>query len=201
MNKMVPVLGLVFVLGGGSLLTASSSYNRLVPYEESVNASYAEYQNQLKRQADLIPNFAEVVKSYMSHEQKTLVDTAAARAGEVSKFKPSDVANNPELQKKLVDAQASTGKALATLNMIKEAYPQLKADGQTSKLLAELSGTQNRITVARYRNQETVRTYNLEVRQFPSIIVAKIIGFHAKPYFEASVEEQNAPRLNMKVGG
>jgi len=66
MNKMVPVLSLVFVLGGGSLLTASSSYNRLVPYEEAVNVSYAEYQNQLKRQADLIPNFAEVVKSYWS---------------------------------------------------------------------------------------------------------------------------------------
>lgn len=199
MNRSM--VGLVVVLGVGGVATASSSYNRLVPYEEAVNSSYAEYQNQLKRQTDLIPNFAEVVKSYMTHEQRTMVDSAAARAGDAAKMKPSDVANNPELQKKLLDAQASTGKALATLNMIKEAYPQLKADGQTSKLLAELSGTQNRITVARYRNQETVRTYNLEVRQFPSIIVAKIIGFHAKPYFEASVEEQNAPRLNMKVGG
>lgn len=79
MNRSM--VGLVVVLGVGGVATASSSYNRLVPYEEAVNSSYAEYQNQLKRQADLIPNFAEVVKSYMTHEQRTMVDSFISDLG------------------------------------------------------------------------------------------------------------------------
>lgn len=196
MKKWFVIVLFATVVGVG---LAANSYNTLVPYEEKVNNSYAEYQNQLKRQADLIPNFAEVVKSYLSFEQKTMVETATARAGDAAKMKPSDVANNPELQKKLVEAQSGMGKALATLNAVKEAYPELKGNTQTDKLLTELAGTQNRVTVARYNNQKTVTEYNLQIRQFPRVIVAKVIGFHSKPYFEATAEEQNAPKLNMRL--
>ena len=187
------------VIGLGAVLLASSAisnYNSLVPAEEKVNISYAQYQNQLKRQADLIPNLAEITKGYMTSEQKTMIETATARAGDAAKMKPSDVANNPELQKKLVEAQAQMGRAMATINATREAYPELKASKQIDSLMVEVAGTQNRITVARGNNQKAVNEFNLEVRQFPRVIVAKLIGFSAKPYYEATAEEQNAPKLN-----
>lgn len=197
MKKYI-VIGLAVVALGTFGFHASSTYNRLVPIEERVNLSYAEYQNQLKRQADLIPNMAEIVKGYMNSEQKTMIDTAMARSGDLAKIKPSDVANNPELQKKLVDAQASMGQAMVTLNAVRESYPVLRADRQVDRLMVELAGTQNRVTVARFENQRTVNNYNLEVRKFPGMITARIIGFSTLPYFLVSESEQNAPKINFK---
>lgn len=197
MKKYI-IIGAVVVAASLFAVNASSTYNKLVPIEEKVNLSYSEYQNQLKRQADLIPNLAEIVKGYMNSEQKTMIDTAMARSGDLSKMKPADVANDPALQKKLVDAQASMGRAMVTLNAVREAYPVLKADKQVDRLMVELSGTQNRVTVARFENQKTVNNYNLEVRKFPGLITARIIGFGVKPYFAAAESEQNAPKINFK---
>lgn len=183
-------------VAGFIALSAVGGYNSTVTLSENVNGTYAEYQNQLKRQADLIPNLADVVKGYMNSEQKTMIDTAAARSGEVSKFRPSDVANNPELQKKLLEAQAAQGRALATLNAVREAYPNLKADRQVQSLMTELAGTQNRVTVARGNNQRAVKDYNATIQMFPRVVIARMFGFNTKPYYEAGEEAQNAPKLN-----
>lgn len=175
---------------------AVGNYNTLVNLDENVNGSYAQYQNQLKRQADLLPNLTDITKGYMNSEQQTMIQTAIARAGDASRMKPSDVANNPELQKKLVDAQAQMSKAMVTLNAVREAYPNLKANEQVASLMAEVSGTQNRVTVARGNNQKAVNDYNRTVRQFPKVIFASMFGYGQKPYFEAGAEAQNAPQLN-----
>lgn len=177
-------------------LATVSSYNGLVPLNENVNVTYAQYQNQLKRQADLIPNLAEIAKGYMNSEQRTMIETAVARAGDASRMKPADVADNPELQKKLIEAQAGMGRAMVTLNAVREAYPNLKANEQVNNLMVELAGTQNRITVARGNNQKAVNQYNVAVQQFPRVVLARVFGFNAKPYYEAGEEAQNAPKIN-----
>lgn len=177
-------------------LATVSSYNGLVPLNENVNVTYAQYQNQLKRQADLIPNLAEIAKGYMNSEQRTMIETAVARAGDASRMKPADVADNPELQKKLIEAQAGMGRAMVTLNAVREAYPNLKANEQVNSLMVELAGTQNRITVARGNNQKAVNQYNVAVQQFPRVVLARVFGFNAKPYYEAGEEAQNAPKIN-----
>lgn len=177
-------------------MVAVGNYNSLVNLDENVNGTYAQYQNQLKRQADLLPNLTDITKGYMNSEQKTMIETAIARAGDAARMKPSDVANNPELQKKLVEAQAQMGKAMVTLNAVREQYPDLKANQQVANLMAEVAGTQNRVTVARGNNQKAVNDYNRTVRQFPKVIFASMFGYGQKPYFEAGAEAQNAPQLN-----
>lgn len=196
-TSRIVLIGAVIV-GLFVAVSAVSSYNTLVPIEERVNVSYAQYQNQLKRQADLIPNMVEIVKGYMNSEQKTMIEVAISRAGDASKLKPSDVASNPELQKKLADAQASMNQAMVTLNATREAYPDLKASKQVEGLMAELAGTQNRVTIARGNNQKAVSEYNVFVREFPRVIFAKLMGFSTKPYYEAGAEEQNAPKITFR---
>ena len=191
-------VGSVIGLAVAAILAVSviGSYNGLVNIEENVNGSYAQYQNQLKRQADLIPNLAKTVQAYATHEQKAMIDTAMARSGELSKIKPSDVANNPELQKKLVDAQAAMGRAMIAIQATREAYPTLKADSQFTALMASLEGTQNRVTIARGNNQRAVNQYNRSVREFPRVVFAKLLNYSVKPYYEAGAENQNAPKLD-----
>lgn len=177
--------------------SAISNWNYMVPLEEKVNVSYAQYQNQLKRQADLLPNLAAIVKGYMTHEQRTNVEYAIARAGDAAKMKPADVANNPELQKALIQAQAAAGRALADVRMVTETTPNLKANEQIKDLMTEVAGTQNRVTIARGNNQKAVMEFNLAARQFPRIILAKVMGLGAKPYFEAGTESQDVPKITL----
>lgn len=193
----VIIVGAAVASAFGLATLVASTYNELAPEDQKVALSYAQVQNVLQRQAELIPNMAEVAKGYATHEESTFREVAAARSkmAEVALLKPSDIANNPELQKKLVDAQQASSSALASLNAVKEAYPQLQANENFKTLMTELAGSQNRITVERMRNQQAVNSYNLKVVHFPGVLVASAIGFGPKPYYQADASSQHAPVL------
>lgn len=178
-------------------VTVAGKYNSLVSAEESVNTAYSQVQNVLQRQADLIPNLVETVKGYAAHESKTLIQVAEARSKvtALSKIDPKDLASNEDLQKKLIEAQATMNQAAISLNAVKEAYPQLQANDNFKSLMAELSGSINRVTVERMRAQKAVQSYNLDVRSFPGKIVASVLGFSPKPYFQATDSAQSAPTV------
>ena len=189
-----------YIIGAVLLVAAiwfGTSYNGLVNSEENVGVSYSQIQNQLNRQAELIPNLVKIVGQYAKHEKSTLVGLSEARAGvtAVGKIDPTKLANDPALQKQLIEAQASMNAALLKFTSTVENYPQLKADAQFDKLFSEVAGSQNRITVARMDNQNTVNAYNKQVRQLPGKWVAVIAGFEPKPYYEASAAAQTAPEI------
>ena len=76
-----------------------------------------------------------------------------------------------------------------------ESYPDLKANQNFLELQAQLEGTENRIAVERRKFNDTVRTYNAYIRQFPKNIIAGMFGFTPKPYFEANAGAENAPKV------
>lgn len=187
------------VIGGLAVaaMVVVSMLNGLVQLDQSVNFSYGQVQNVMQRQADLIPNLVETAKGYAGHENKALVGVTEARSrlSAVAKMKPEDLASNPELQKQLVEAQANMQKSMMELNAVREAYPQLQANSNFQTLMSELSGSQNRITVERRRNQLTVQDYNNAVLVFPRRIVASLAGYQPRPYFQASEAAQSAPQV------
>jgi LemA protein len=174
-----------------------SSFNGLVRMDENVQNSYAQVQNVMQRQADLIPNLVETAKGYAGHENKTLVGVTEARSKltAVAKMDPEKLAKDPDLQRQLIEAQQSMQKSVVELNSVREAYPQLQANDNFKMLMAELSGSVNRITVERMRNQQSVRDFNAEVRTFPRTLIAGLGGFTPKPYFTASETAQSAPQV------
>jgi LemA protein len=192
-GKMWALVGAVTVLG----LWALSSVNGLIGLDQSVQLSYAQVQNVMQRQADLIPNLVETAKGYAGHENKTLVGISEARSklSAVAKMDPEKLAKDPELQKQLIEAQNGMKNSLIELNAVREAYPQLQANSNFQTLMAELAGSQNRITVERRRNQQVVQEYNRAVLVFPRRILASLGGFTPKPYFQASDAAQSAPQI------
>ncbi|MNL64324.1 LemA family protein [compost metagenome] len=79
--------------------------------------------------------------------------------------------------------------------MITENYPQLKATEQFRDVSAELSGTENRIAVARKDFNEAVQTYNTKVRSFPTNLTAGLFGFKQKTGFKAEAGAEKAPKV------
>ena len=185
------------VLAGFVALWSVGSYNGMVGLDENVNQTYAQVQNVLQRQAELIPNLVETVKGYAAHESGTFQKVTEARnqIAAVAKVDPRELANNPDLQRQVIDAQKEIGQALVRLTATREAYPDLKANTQFTTLMAELAGSINRVTVERRKNQIAVQEYNQAVRVFPRVVFASLFGFKTKPYYEAAASSQTAPTV------
>src|SRR3954465_15513333 len=170
-----------------AILTLSGcSYNRFVSQEETVKAQWSEVENQLQRRNDLIPNLVETVKGYAAHEEGVFKEIADARSRLLAAKSPEDT----------IAAANQQTSALGRLLAISENYPQLRANEQFNRLMDELSGTENRIAVARMRYNEAVQQYNTSRRQFPANLTAKMFSFKDYPLFQAPPEAKQAPKVN-----
>lgn len=177
------VIGIVIVILGALLVP---NYNRFINLEENVDQSYAQIENQLQRRLDLIPNLVNTVKGYAAHEEEVLTQISDARTKLAGAKSPEEEAT----------ANTELSGALNRLLVVVENYPNLKADQQFTQLMDELSGTENRISVARKDYNEQVAEYNKKVKGFPGVIVANIIGFDDKEYFEADSNAEQAPKVD-----
>lgn len=185
-----PLLLALFV----SVFLSSCSYNSMVEKEEKVSSQWAQVQNAYQRRADLVPNLVATVKGYASHESGTLTAVTEARS-KVSQINLSADQLTEENLQKFQAAQGELGNALNRLLMVREAYPELKANTNFLALQDELAGTENRISVERNKFNVAVQDYNQYIRQFPRVIYAGWFGFSKKAYFEADQASQSAPKV------
>jgi LemA protein len=165
-------------------------YNSLQQQDEGVKASWSEVVNQYQRRSDLIPNLVETVKGFAAQEQQVLIGVTEARAKANSIQVTPEVLNDPEAFAKFQATQGQLTQALKSLMVVTEAYPQLKSDANFRDLQSQLEGTENRITVARNRYIDSVRTFNTTVRSFPTNLTAKMFDFQLKPNFTVANEQQ-----------
>lgn len=165
---------------------AIGMYNNFVGLDQKVNSQWSEVENQYQRQADLIPNLIDITKSAVNVETKFVKDVIDAR----TKWQSAAT----QMQKEAAGAQMSSG-LNAFVNAVSENYPVLQANKQYTALMDEVSGTQNRITVARGRYIESVQAFNTAVKRFPANIFAGMFGFAQKDYYKADLEAMQTPKL------
>jgi LemA protein len=170
------IIGFVIGLVG---LNGCSSYNTMAKLNEGVNSKWSQVENAYQRRSDLIPNLVEVVKGYAEHEKQTLTAVIEARAKATSITIDASKLDENSIQQ-FDAAQNGITQALSKLMMVTEQYPNLKANETYQQLMTELTGTENRIAVARNDFNTGVGDYNLAVRTFPAVIFAKIFGFAEK---------------------
>ncbi|HTG53882.1 MAG TPA: LemA family protein, partial [Gemmatimonadaceae bacterium] len=140
-----------------ALVLASCGYNRIQTMDEQANAARSQIEVQLQRRADLIPNLVSTVKGYAAHEDEIFTKVAEARSALLNAVQSHD----PE---QMAAANQQTTSALGRLLAISENYPQLKADQSFIRLQDELTGTENRIAVARSDYNQTAQQYNAFIR-------------------------------------
>ena len=186
---IIPVGILVLVV-----LWAIGGYNGMVKMDEQVQNSWANVETQYQRRADLIPNLVSTVKGYAQHEPQTLEGVVKARS-EATQLKVDAENLTPEKLAAFQKAQSGVSSALGRLLAVAENYPDLKANQNFLELQSQLEGTENRITVARKDFNDTAKSYNQAIRQFPKNILAGLFGFEKKSYFEAEAGSEKAPKV------
>ena len=163
-----------------------SVYNGLVKSKLKVDNAWSQIDVQLQRRYDLIHNFVETVKGYMTHESETFEKIAQLR---------TSWANSSSVgEKAKLDGELSG--ALKTIMAVSENYPELKANTNFSELSEELRNTENKISFSRQFYNDSVTMYNTKLELFPSNIIAGMFNFKARELFEA---ENDEARKNVKV--
>jgi len=150
------------------------SYNRFVGQEEAIKTQWAQ------------------VKGYAQQERDVFGQIADAR----SKLSGAQSAAPGVPTEQKIQAANEQSAALGRLLVIVENYPQLRSNESFNRLMDELSGTENRITVERMRYNERVQEYNVSRRSFPSNITARIFGFKEYPLFNAPPEAERVPKVD-----
>src|SRR4051812_9242857 len=154
-------------------------YNRIQALDEQAASAQSQIEVQLQRRADLIGNLVQTVKGYAQHEEDVFIQVAQARSGLVNAIQSHDA-------EQMANANAALSSQLGRLMVSVEAYPQLKADQGFRQLQDELTGTENRIAVSRNDYNQAVNAYNAYIRQFPTVITARMTGAKQRKYFTAS---------------
>ena len=182
---MTKGLGCLAVVVVGVIILAlmmMGTYNNLVGLSQATDAQWANVESAYQRRADLIPNLVETVKGAMTFERETLEAVVNARNQAISIEKSG--ASVPET----AAAEARLSGALGRLLAVVEAYPDLKATGNTAQLQEELTATENKISFARQLYNDTATQYNTKQQQFPTSLVAGVA--HASPTDLWEIEDQ-----------
>lgn len=177
-------------------------FNQLVALKNRYENAFSQIEVQLKRRYDLIPNLVETAKGYLSHERETLESVISARNQASTQLKSAAAApGNAQAIQELASAEHILGSAMSRLNVVMEAYPDLKASQNMQQISEELTSTENKISFARQAFNDAVTSYNTYKQSFPPMFFAASFGHKQDATllkFEDSKEIQSAPKVSFK---
>lgn len=177
-----------------------STYNFFRSSKVRIGASVQEIGNQLKRQADLIPNLESSAKGYLKHEKKIFKDLTDARRAINSAIKSGSA-------QKMADAGSQLASILPSFQIAVEDTPELKADNVVKKLMEELRDTADKVMYARRLVIDLTADYNVKRVTVPSSFVASLFRFEKQPglitpekgeHVEVSAKETKTPKVNLE---
>lgn len=177
------IVGILVLL----VISLVAMYNGLVRLKIQCDNAWADIDVQLKRRYDLIPNLVETVKGYAAHEKDTLEGVITARNRAMTASTPGERA----------EAENLLSGALKNLFALAEAYPQLRAIESFTSLQNSLSQIEETVQNARRYYNAVVRDLNTKIEQFPTNIVANMLGFKERQFFEVTAAaEREAPKVS-----
>lgn len=190
----VAIIGIVFGILYGMYF---SGYNSTQIKDEKIKKYAADVEVQLQRRYDLIPNLIESVKGYMQFEKGVLEEVTKLRSQWQT---ASNTGQRVELSNQIEEA-------LSKIILTYEQYPELKSDETVTRLMDELAGTENRISVARTYYNDGVRDFNTNIRVFPNNVFNESgflglppWGMDQYPIYQATAEAQTTvPKVDLTL--
>lgn len=183
-----------FKQGDGVVEKGVVKYDTLVDKDEACMAKWSDYESNLQRRSDLIPQLVSVVKGSAAHEQDTLTAVMKARS-EASQIVLNPANGDFEDAKKFAEYQAAQTKVHTALQQLQENYPTLQANSAFHDLQVQVEGTENRLLRAREEYNKAVASYNTELRHVSGKVLNPITGHEFRPreYFKMDAGADKAP--------
>ena len=170
------------------ILYVISTFNKLTKLNNYVKEKWSSVDVLLKQRTDMIPNIVEVIKGYVKHENKTLV--------EVTKARNLVIKASNKLEE--INANKDLTNNVDKLLLIHEDYPELKANKNFLKLQDELVDLEKKISNSRQDYNRAVLLYKNKQNTFPSNIVSNLFNFKPELFFTTSEEDKENPNIDFK---
>ena len=143
----------------------------------------------LKQRFDQLPNLVEAVRGVMAWEQEVLTEVAAARAA----YSPA--APIPQQ----AATSAATSAAVRSLFAVVENYPEVKSAANVMALQEEIERLEDMIADRRELYNDQVYRYNTRIAQLPALLLAVLLGWQSRPFFEASEADRATPEISLET--
>lgn len=173
------------------------SYNDLTAKLQNVKGKWSDVESSMQRRADLIPNLVKTAQMAGVQEQEVFGQISEARSRLLNAQQAAPTGQNgdksDEQKQAILEANNSFGGTIGRLLSLQEQYPVLRSTDAFMKVQDELSGTENRINIARQDYGKAVVDYNTTRNSFPAVLTAGLLGFKEEKFFEADPAAKNAP--------
>lgn len=187
------VIAALFVIVG---FWGCNGYNGLVSADQGVKKVWSNVETNYQRRTDLYSSIIKTIEGSANFEKSTLKEVLEARSKATQiKVDINDPASLEAYQK----AQANLQGSFSRLMAVAENYPDLKTTKAFSDFQAQIEGTENRINVARQDYNKAIEDYNLRVKRFPGVILARLFGYADKPYYKADEGTEKAPEIKFDI--
>ncbi|RJP35219.1 MAG: LemA family protein [Actinobacteria bacterium] len=164
----------VIAVGAVLLLVVVLVFNRMIRLRNKVKRAWKDIDVQLKLRHQLIPLLVSTAEGYSLHEEQTLEKVARMRA-------EAEAASGA---KERGYRELSLAGALSEVFVLRERYPELKADTTFERLFQELVTVENHLAAARKYYNGSVRIYNTFIQSFPQLVLARLFFFRPAEYFQ-----------------
>lgn len=161
-----------------------SLYNWFQTALTRLTASIQDIGNQLKRQADLIPNLEASTKGYLKHEKGIFDAIVSAR-------KAVDSAAGSNDMKKIAAASDAVSNLVPKLQVLVESNPEIKGAEVVTRLMEELRDTADKLMYSRRVVIDLTADFNQRIVTFPSNFVANMFGFKSQKGIETPTEGEH----------
>jgi len=187
------VIAALFVIVG---FWGCNGYNGLVSTDQGVKKVWGNVETNYQRRTDLYSSVIKTIEGSANFEKSTLKEVMEARSKATQiKVDINDPASLAAYQK----AQANLQGSFSRLMAVAENYPNLKTTDAFRDFQAQQEGTENRINVARQDYNKAIEDYNLRVKRFPGVILARLFGYTDKPYYKADEGTEKAPEIKFDI--
>ncbi len=176
------ILGAVIVV---LILWIVMLFNKLITLRNRTDEAWSDIEVQMKRRYDLIPNLVESVKGYAKHESSVFENVTKARSAAMG---ATTAAQHAEAENMLTNT-------LKSLFAVAENYPALQASQNFLHLQTELSDAEDKIQAARRFYNANVRDFNTTQQTFPANLIAGMLKFTKRDFFDAPDEVHQAPAV------
>ena len=173
-----------------------NGYNGLISADQGVKKVWSNVETNYQRRTDLYSSVIKTIEGSGNFEKSTLKEVMEARSKSTQiKVDINDPASLQAYQK----AQANLQGSFSRLMAVAENYPTLKTTDAFRDFQTQIEGTENRINVARQDYNKSIEDFNLRVKRFPSVILARLFGYNEKPYYKADEGTEKAPEIKFDI--
>lgn len=176
----------IAVIAAGIILWIISTQRKLVVLDENISNAMSQIGVQLSSRFDALTSLLDLTKGYARHESETLIETIKSRRSVITaKSTPDDVLRQ----------EGVLSEALGRIAMVAEQYPDLKANETYLKTMDAVQTFENMVRSSRLIYNDSVTKLNREIRMFPVIMIAGMLGFQQRDYLEEQAGKTDMPSM------